>query len=166
MTSLFIFNNLGCTKAVSMLNWQLQLFPQRNEARFIVYIATDLLLTFEVDRDVNISEYQSKNKTLSACSYYVMYAFLNESTFYSYLNFREPVAPNRSDIWKLSDYNGNRTRNHLVRKQTLNLLAKLTFLASLAKWLSVRLRTKSLRVPIPLQPLKNFICNKMNILKI
>ena len=42
-----------------MLNWQLQLFPQRNEAQFIVYIATDLFLTFEVDRDANISEYQN-----------------------------------------------------------------------------------------------------------
>ena len=32
----------------------------------------------------------------------------------------------------------NRTDNHFVRKQTLNHLVKLT---SLAKWLSVRLRT-------------------------
>ena len=39
----------------------------------------------------------------------------------------------------LSDSNGIRTHNHLVRKRTLKHLVKL---ASLAKWLSVRLRTK------------------------
>ena len=38
-----------------------------------------------------------------------------------------------------SNSNGNRIDNHLTRKQTLNYLAKL---ASLAKWLSVHLRTK------------------------
>ena len=40
------------------------------------------------------------------------------------------------------------THNHLVRKRTLNHLAKL---ASLAKWLSARLRTKWLLVRVPLQ---------------
>ena len=45
----------------------------------------------------------------------------------------------------LSDSNGIRTHNHLVRKQTLKHLAKLT---SLAKYLSVHLRTKWLWVPI------------------
>ena len=39
-------------------------------------------------------------------------------------------------IYCLSDSNGIRTHNHLVCKRTLN------HLASLAKWLSVRLRTK------------------------
>ena len=39
----------------------------------------------------------------------------------------------------LSDCSGTRTYNHLVFKRTLNHLAKL---ASLAKWLSVPLRTK------------------------
>ena len=44
-----------------------------------------------------------------------------------------------------SDSNGIQTHNHLVRKRTLNGLAKLPNLAaSLAKWLSVRLRPKSL----------------------
>ena len=51
----------------------------------------------------------------------------------------------------LSDSNGIRTHNHLVCKQTLNHLAKL---ASLAKWLSIRLRTKWLWVRIPLLSLK------------
>ena len=46
-----------------------------------------------------------------------------------------------------SDSNAIRIHNHLVRKQTLNHLAKL---ASLAKWLSVCLRTKWLWVRIPL----------------
>ena len=79
--------------------------------------------------------------------YHVTYAFQSESTLYSYLNVRELFARNRRDIWSLSDSNGIRTHKDLVRKRTLNHLAKL---ASLAKWLSVRLRTKYLRVCIPL----------------
>ena len=51
---------------------------------------------------------------------------------------------------ELFDCNGTRTHNHLFRKRTLNHLAKL---ASLAKWLSVRLRTKCLWVRVPLQSL-------------
>ena len=51
----------------------------------------------------------------------------------------------------LSDSNGIRTHNHLVCKQTLNHLAKL---ASLAKWLSICLRTKWLWVRISLLLLK------------
>ena len=52
------------------------------------------------------------------------------------------------NLEKISDSNGIRTHNHLVRKWTLY------HLASLAKWLSVRLRTKWLCVRIPLLPLK------------
>ena len=51
----------------------------------------------------------------------------------------------------LSDSNGIRTHHHLVRKRTLN---HVTIQASLAKWLSVRLRTKWLWVRIPLLSLK------------
>ena len=39
-------------------------------------------------------------------------------------------ARKRRNIWSSSDYNGTRTHNHLVRKRTLNNLAKVT------KWLS------------------------------
>ena len=46
----------------------------------------------------------------------------------------------------LSDCNWTRTRHHLVHKRTLNHLAKL---ASLAKWLSVRLWTKWLWARVP-----------------
>ena len=70
-----------------------------------------------------------------------------DSTLYSCLNVKEPLARRRRHIWSLSDYNGTRTHSHLVCKQTLNHLAKL---ASLAKWLSVCLRTKWLWVRIPL----------------
>ena len=44
--------------------------------------------------------------------------------------------------------NGIGTHNHLVCKQTFNLLAKLTFLP---KWFSIGLRTKWLWVRVPLQ---------------
>ena len=54
---------------------------------------------------------------------------------------------------RLSYCNGTRTHNHLFRKRTLNQLAKLALLASLAKGLSIRLRTKWLWVRISLQSL-------------
>ena len=54
-----------------------------------------------------------------------------EPTFSSYLNVKELLAQNRHHIWNLSDCKETHTHKHLVRKQTLNYLAKL------AKW-SVR----------------------------
>ena len=56
--------------------------------------------------------------------------FESESTLYSCLNVKELLARSRRHIWRLSHCNGTRTHNHLVRKRTLNHLAKL------AKWLS------------------------------
>ena len=61
--------------------------------------------------------------------YHVAYVFLSESTLYSCLNVRELFARSRCDIWSLSDSNGIRSHNHLVRRRTLDHLAKL------AKWL-------------------------------
>ena len=61
----------------------------------------------------------------TVCSYHIAYAFQNESTIYTYLNVKEPYDQNRRDIWSLSDCTGTRTHNYLVRKQTLNHLAKL-----------------------------------------
>ena len=54
---------------------------------------------------------------------------------YSCLNVKELLAQNRCDIWSLSDCSGIRTHNHLVRKRTLDHLAKL------AKWLSCVVNT-------------------------
>ena len=62
--------------------------------------------------------------------------------FYSWLNVKGLLAWNRCDIWSLSDSNGIRTHSQLLRKRTLNHY--------LARWLSVRLRTKWLWVRIPL----------------
>ena len=67
---------------------------------------------------------------LIVCFYHVMYEFESESTLYSCLNVKELLARSRRHIWRLSDCNGTRTHNHLLRKRTLNHLAKL------AKWLS------------------------------
>ena len=86
----------------------------------------------------------------SVCSYHVTYAFQSESTLYSCLNVKELLARSRREIWSLSDCNWIRTHNHLVRKGTLNHLAKL---ADLAKWLSVRLRTKRSWILAQLQSL-------------
>ena len=67
---------------------------------------------------------------LTVCSYHVTYALQIESTLYICLNTKELDSLSRHDIWSLSDCNGTQTHNHLVRKQTLNHLSKLT------KWLS------------------------------
>ena len=99
--------------------------------------------------------FQEDSVLLPVCYYHVTYAFQSETTLYTYLNVKELLVRNRRDVWSLSDSNGIRTHNHLVRKRTLNYLAKLAvWLASLAKWLNVRLRTKWLRFGIPLLSLK------------
>ena len=56
--------------------------------------------------------------------------FQSESTLYSCLNVKELLARSRREIWRWSDCNWTRTKNHLIRKRTLNHLAKLT------KWFS------------------------------
>ena len=48
------------------------------------------------------------------------YAFQNKSTLYSCLNVKELLARNRRDILSLSDSNGIRTHNNLVRKRNLS----------------------------------------------
>ena len=40
----------------------------------------------------------------TVCSYHVTYAFQSESTFYSCLNTKEPLAWIRREIWSLSDW--------------------------------------------------------------
>ena len=72
---------------------------------------------------------------LIVCFYHVSYEFESESTLYSWMNVKELLARSRHHIWWLSDCNGTRTHNHLVRKRTINHLAKL------AKWLSCAVST-------------------------
>ena len=71
---------------------------------------------------------------MTVCYYHVTYAFQSESTLYSCLNVKELLARNRRGIWTLSDNHGIRTHNHLVRKRTLNHLAKPILLNG---WVSV-----------------------------
>ena len=72
---------------------------------------------------------------LTVCFYHVTYEFESESRLYSSLNVKELLARSRCHIWRLSDCDGTRTHNHLVRKRTINHLAKLV------KWLSCALST-------------------------
>ena len=65
------------------------------------------------------------SSTLTVWYYHVTYVFQSGSTPYSSLNVKELLAWNRRYIWSLSDSNGIQTHNHLVRKWTLNHLAKL-----------------------------------------
>ena len=77
--------------------------------------------------------------TVTVCYYHVTYEFQSEPHSIVCLNVKELLARSKRHVWSLSDSNGIRTHNPLVRKRPLNHLAKL---AILAKWLSVRLRTK------------------------
>ena len=100
----------------------------------------------------------------TVCSCHFKYVFQNEITLYSCLNVKELLARSRHKIWSLSDCNWTRTQNHLVRKWTLNHLAKLTI--SLAKWLSVCLQTKWFWVRVQLQLLKTIMQPFLHYLKI
>ena len=62
-----------------------------------------------------------QNSLSIACSDHVTYAFHSESTLYSCLSVKERLAQTRRNIWNLSDCNGTRTHNHLVRKQTSDI---------------------------------------------
>ena len=55
----------------------------------------------------------------------------SESTLYSCLNVKELLAQNRREIWTLSNCNGTRIYNHLVRTRTPNHLIKLAFVRPL-----------------------------------
>ena len=57
--------------------------------------------------------------------YRVTYTFQRESTLYNCLNFKELLVRNKRNIWSLNDCKETRTHNHLLRKWTLNHLAKL-----------------------------------------
>ena len=88
------------------------------------------------------------------CAPQRVYVFIMSSTrfrvnpHYSWLNVKEFLTRSRHKIWTLSDCNWTRTHNHLLRKRTLNHLAKL---AILEIWLSIRLWTKWLWVWVQLQ---------------
>ena len=62
---------------------------------------------------------------LTVYSYHVTHAFQSEYTLYSCMNVKELLAQKRPEIQKLSYCNETRTHNQLVRKGTLNHLAKL-----------------------------------------
>ena len=72
---------------------------------------------------------------LTVCSYHGTYALQSESPLYSCLKLNELFGRSKCEIWNLSDCNETRTHNDLVRKRTLNHLAKL------AKWLHCRVST-------------------------
>ena len=88
-------------------------------------------------------------KILTLNSYYFMTQ--QNLKFSPITRIKRPFPINILLCINLIHCNWTRTHTHLVRKRTLNHLAKL---ASLAKWLSVRLRTRWLWVRVQLQSLK------------
>ena len=101
--------------------------------------------------------YMTIKTIMSVSSCHVTYTFQSESTLSSCLNVRELLAQGRRKIWYLSDCNWIRTQNHLVRKRTLNRLAK---------WLSVCLQTKWFWLRVQLQLLKTIMQPFLHYLKI
>ena len=67
---------------------------------------------------------------LTVGSHHITYAFQSESTLYIFLHANKLLARNRCNIGSLSNCSSIRTHNHLIRKRTLNQLAKHI------KWLS------------------------------
>ena len=63
---------------------------------------------------------------LTVGSYHVTYAFQSESILYICMIVKDILARNRHEIYSLSDCNGTRTHNYIVRKGTLKHLAILT----------------------------------------
>ena len=111
------------------------------------YKKKDKYQTYSVAEKFNIGTYTTEYGAARIYSVFLKchISVQSESTLYDYLNVKEILARYRHDIWKLSDSNEIQTYNHLVFKrfsQTIHLPKK----ASLAKWSSVRLWPKWLRV--------------------
>ena len=117
--------------------WLFISFSPKNSLLFIIsfnfmlQILINIFWPMKIKTIIFGTSYQDLFLTVFSC--HVMYAFQSESTLYNFLNVKELLAWSRREIWSLSDCNWTWNQNHLVRTRTLN---------SLAKWLSVRLRTK------------------------
>ena len=62
----------------------------------------------------------------TVCSSHVRYGVQNESTLYNSLNVKQLLPRSRRKIYRWSDCNWTRTKNHLVLKRKLKHVAKLT----------------------------------------
>ena len=88
------------------------------------------------------------------CYCHVMYEFQSESTPYSLPECQGTPCSKQAPYLKFKWQQRDSIQNHLVCERTLNHLSKLAYLA---KWLSVRLRTKWLWVRISLLSLKSLL---------
>ena len=83
------------------------------------------ILTWSPTLNIRPSLLFSLLKWMSVCSYQVKYAYKRQSTLFSCMNVKEPLAQNRRNIWGLSDSNRTQAHNHIVHKRTLNHFANL-----------------------------------------
>ena len=81
---------------------------------------------------------------LTVCSCHGRYAFQSESTLYICLNVKELLPRSRCEIWSFIDCHWTRSQNDLVRKWTLNHLAKLACSTPFAVWVRVQLQSLKL----------------------
>ena len=98
----------------------------KQKAYFLVWLWIATGWDFEISNIfcIGLHEGVNENIYLTVLSFHVTFAFQSESTLYSCLNVKEHLAQNRCDIRSLSDCNGTRTHNHLIRKHTRNLLTE------------------------------------------
>ena len=123
-------NNLAAIKSAEKQEGQYHCFFSTVDSYLTVNSIPQTVSLVEQWTYFNEKYLRENNLPLTVCFCHVTYAIQNESTLYSCLNVKELLAQSRREIWRLSDWNWTRTQNHLVRKRTLNHLAKL------AKWLS------------------------------
>ena len=69
---------------------------------------------------LNMSKYISL-----LCVFFCHIHGYKESTFCNSFTVKEFLAQDRRDIWKLTDFNGTRTNNHLHRKRRINHLVQM-----------------------------------------
>ena len=97
---------------------------------------------------------------LTVCSYHVTYAFQSESTLYNWLNVKEILARNRHKICSVSDCNGTRTDNHLVRKRGFESRCSHVYMSNLKVTKSFEMRLDPKAHPDPPHRTENisFLC--------
>ena len=100
----------------SQLCWKVEIISTFSLARNVPFFLNKLFLSIHLNK---VSYYN-----MTVCSYHVTYEFQSGSTLCA-RNSSKLLAQNRRKIFRLSDCNGTRTHNHLIRKRTLNHLAKL-----------------------------------------
>ena len=94
------------------LIWEIWFFGDKLPKKGYFYLKTG---------NMNITIELCKFKLAKVLNFWLYVLCMSESTFYSCLNIKELLAQNRREIWSLSDCNGTRSHNQLVRSEHSNI---------------------------------------------